>query len=245
MKQTEPMIKYPRRQPLRRFLRGVNHVLFGLLADLEVHGQENLPEGGPLLVTLNHFSFVDPPLIVRITPYPIEVLAGARMPNAPFFGNWIMKLWGYFPVYRGTSSRYGLRAAESVLAQGGVLGIAPEGGSWATVLRPPRPGAAFLAVRSQAKILPIGIDGATELFPSLGKLRRARVTARIGKPYGPFQVESRGQKRREQLDEIGHEIMRRIAELIPPEKRGYYSDDPAIREAAKGTEIFPYGALEG
>jgi hypothetical protein len=32
-----------------------------------------------------------------------------------------------------------------------------------------------------------------------------------------------------------------IAELIPPEKHGYYSDDPAIREAAKGTEIYPWG----
>ena len=150
------------------------------------------------------------------------------------------------PVYRGTGQRYALRAAESILAQGGVLGIAPEGGSWATVLRPARPGAAFLAARTGATILPVGIDGADQLFPSLGKLRRARVTARIGKPYGPFQVEARGKKRREQLDELGHEIMRRIADLIPPEKRGYYSDDPAIREAAKGTEIFPeYEALEG
>lgn len=34
--------------------------------------------------------------------------------------------------------------------------------------------------------------------------------------------------------------MRHIAELIPPEKRGWYSSDPAIREAAKGTEIYPW-----
>jgi len=34
--------------------------------------------------------------------------------------------------------------------------------------------------------------------------------------------------------------MRHIAELIPPEKRGHYSDDPAIREAAMGTEIYPW-----
>jgi len=38
----------------------------------------------------------------------------------------------------------------------------------------------------------------------------------------------------------GHEIMRHIAELIPPEKRGHYSDNPVIREAAKGTEIYPW-----
>jgi len=40
--------------------------------------------------------------------------------------------------------------------------------------------------------------------------------------------------------------MRRIAELIPPERRGHYSDDPAIREAAQGTEVFPWAdAPEG
>lgn len=40
--------------------------------------------------------------------------------------------------------------------------------------------------------------------------------------------------------------MRRIAELIPPEKGGHYSDDPAIREAAKGTEICPWAdKMEG
>jgi hypothetical protein len=34
--------------------------------------------------------------------------------------------------------------------------------------------------------------------------------------------------------------MRHIADLIPPERRGYYSDDPAIRAAARGTEIYPW-----
>jgi hypothetical protein len=48
------------------------------------------------------------------------------------------------------------------------------------------------------------------------------------------------EQRRAQLDEIGHEIMHHIAELIPPEKRGHYSDDPAIREAARGTELYPW-----
>ena len=63
---------------------------------------------------------------------------------------------------------------------------------------------------------------------------------RVGKPFGPFSVNGRGRERRQQLDEIGHEIMRRIADLIPPERRGHYSDDPAIREAAKGTEVYPW-----
>jgi len=233
-------IRYPRRRVIRGLLRGLLRVLFDTLTDLEVYGQEHVPENGPLLLTANHFSFVDPALVVRVTPWPIEVIGGFRTPNGPSWGAEVLKLWGYFPVHRGTGSRAALRAVESVLAQGGVVGIAPEGGSWATVLRPARPGAAFLAARTGARILPVGLDGVQDIFPTLRRRRRPHVTVRFGAPFGPFQADGRGRAARQRLDEIGHEIMRHIAELIPPERRGYYSDDPAVRAAARGTELYPW-----
>ena len=231
---------YPRRRVLRGMLRRVTHVLFAGLMDLQIVGQENLPKNGPLLVVANHFSFIDPVAMVRLAPWPIEFIGGFRMPNAPAWTALIPKIWGYYPIYRGTASRDGLRAAEAVLAQGGVLGIFPEAGNWATVLRPARPGAAFLASRTGAPILPMGFHGLLDVFPRLRDRRRARVTLRIGKPFGPFHVTGRGRARRQQLEEIGHEIMGRIAELIPPERRGHYSDNPAIRAAAQGTEVYPW-----
>ena len=184
--------------------------------------------------------------MIRATPWPLEFVGGFDNPSAPPVVTWIPKVWGRYPVFRGTGSRYALRGAEAVMAQEGVLGIFPEGGSWAAVLRPPRPGAAFLAARTNARMLPMGFDGLIDVFPRLRKGRRARVTVRIGKPFGPFAATGRGRERRRQLEEIGHKIMRRIAELIPPERHGYYSDDPAIRDAAKGTEIYPWAdAVEG
>jgi 1-acyl-sn-glycerol-3-phosphate acyltransferase len=231
---------YPRRRVLRGLLRRVTQVLFAGLMDLEIAGQENLPKNGPLLVVANHFSFIDPVAMVRLAPWPIEFIGGFRMPNAPAWTALIPKIWGYYPIYRGTASRDGLRAAEAVLAQGGVLGIFPEAGNWATVLRPARPGAAFLASRTGAPILPMGFHGLIDVFPRLRNRRRARVALRIGKPFGPFHATGRGRARRQQLEEIGHEIMGRIAELIPPERRGHYSDDPAIRAAAQGTEVYPW-----
>ena len=231
---------YPRRRVLRGLLRRVTQVMFAGLMDLHVVGQENLPKNGPLLVVANHFSFIDPVAMVRLAPWPIEFIGGFRMPNAPAWTALIPKIWGYYPIYRGTASRDGLRAAEAVLAQGGVLGIFPEAGNWATVLRPARPGAAFLASRTGAPILPMGFHGLIDVFPRLRNRRRARVALRIGKPFGPFHATGRGRARRRQLEEIGHEIMGRIAELIPPERRGHYSDDPAIRAAAQGTEVYPW-----
>jgi 1-acyl-sn-glycerol-3-phosphate acyltransferase len=246
MEKTDPKFPYPRRRLIRALLRRLSHAAFAVLTDLQIIGQENLPREGPLLVVANHFSFIDPVAMVRVTPWPLEFVGGFQMPNAPASVTWLPKVWGYYPVFRGTGSRYALRAAEAVLAQDGILGIFPEAGSWATVLRPPRPGAAFLAVRTGARILPMGFDGLPDVFPRLRKGRRARVTVRIGRPFGPFHATGRGQARRQQLDAIGHEIMQCIAELIPPEWRGHYSEDPAIRAGAQGTEIYPWAdAPEG
>ncbi len=237
---------YPRRRPLRRVLRFLAGAAFRTLADLEVIGRENLPERGPLIVVANHFSFADPALMVSVVPWPIEFLAAVRAVNAPGIVHWIPWLWGAFRTRRGSvGARSALEAGEAVLRQGGVLGIYPEAGSWATVLRPARPGTAYLAVRTGAPILPMGFDGLPHLFPHLRRGRRAKVTVRIGKVFGPFRASGRGQERRRQLEEIGHEIMRHVAELLPPEKRGYYSPDPAIRQAALAVAEFPYADLDG
>jgi 1-acyl-sn-glycerol-3-phosphate acyltransferase len=233
--------KFKTRPFVRTILSALSIPAFGLLTDLEIKGVENLPKGGPLLVAGNHFSFIDPVAFVRMAPWEIEFVGGAANPHAPIITRIIPILWGYHRLFRGTGARGALRAAELHLKEGGILGIFPEGGNWATILRPARPGTAFLTTRTGARILPVGLYGFTEVFPSLFRGRRAKVTINIGKPFGPFEVsESHNRKRRAQLDEIGHEIMRRIAKLLPPELRGHYSEDPTIRAAAAGTEIYPW-----
>ena len=84
------------------------------------------------------------------------------------------------------------------------------------------------------------MDGLTEVFPALRRGKRSKVSINIGNIFGPFKYDIHGRQDRVILDEIGHQMMRKIAELIPPDKRGYYSEDPKIREAAKGTEVYPW-----
>lgn len=114
-----------------------------------------------------------------------------------------------------------------------MLGIFPEAGNWETVLRPARPGAAFLAARTGARILPIGFAGLLDVFP---RPRHAAHRAALRS----LRARGRRRARRQQVDEIGHETMRHIAALISPERRGHYSDDPAIRAAAQATEAYPW-----
>lgn len=233
-------MRYPRRQAIRGLMRGLIRAAFALLTDAQIEGLENLPAGGPLILVGNHFSFIDPVAMIHATPWPLEFLAGVRMPNAPPAARIFPRLWGVFPVHRGAVSRAALRSAETILDQGGVLGIFPEAGNWARVLRPARPGTAYLAARTGAPILPMAFTGLNDIFPALRQGHRARVRIRIGPAFGPFHAEGRGQERRQQLDQIGHQIMRQIAQLLPDRLRGHYAEDPATRAAAQGTEIYPW-----
>jgi 1-acyl-sn-glycerol-3-phosphate acyltransferase len=220
-----------KRKFARKFLKTASRFAFWLLADLEIEGQENFPEegAGPLLMVGNHFSMVDIAAFVRVAPYPAEFIGGAIFVNAPRFLAFLPRMWGYLPVFRGTGSSFALREAEKVLKRDGMLAIFPEGGSHGRMLRPPRPGTAFLATRTGARIIPIGLIGMDEVFEKLGKLKRPKIKIVVGEPFGPYKVTSKGKERREELDMIGNEIMGKIAVLIPPEKHGYLSDDPEIR----------------
>jgi 1-acyl-sn-glycerol-3-phosphate acyltransferase len=211
-------------------------LIFSLLTNLQIEGVENIPDSGPLIVAANHFHFLDPLAVIRAMPWPLDFIGGFRMPSAPPIVRWIPRLWGLYRVRRSGSSRGALRHAEATLRDGGILGIFPEGGSWAAVLTPPRPGSAFLATRTQARVLPIGLDGVTDIFSSLKKLRRAHVVVKIGKPIGPFEETTGGRAGREQLDSVGDAILQAIARLIPPEKHGVYSEDPTLRRVAEALE---------
>lgn len=235
---------YMPNKPLRNVLRFLARLALRLLTKLEIEGEENFPDSGPLIMVGNHFSFIDPAAFIALAPWPtLEFVGGAVTPHAPKLVRFLPKLWGYLPVYRGTGSTFALKEAQNILNSGGVLGIFPEGGAWAQVLRPARPGAALLTAKTGASIIPVGLIDLPNVFPSLRKFKRAKIKFKVGKPFGPFKIKGSRYDQRRQLDEIGHEIMHRIAELLPPEQGGLYSSDPKVREVSKGTKVYPWEGL--
>ncbi len=233
----------PLHRPIvRTILKSIIHVAFSVLTDFRILGKENIPAEGAALIVSNHFNFVDPVALIQAFPRRLDFIGGTELPNSPPIVRFIPRMWGVYKVHRGRSSRDALMDGLTSLKNGRFLAIFPEGGSWATVLRPARPGTALLGVRSAAPILPVGLDGFTSMFPlSAGK--RNTVTVSIGKPFYLVNPGENARIDRDHLEDMGHTMMRKIAELLPPEQRGYYSDDPAIREAAKGTEIYPWDTL--
>lgn len=232
-------IKYPRRLFIRSLLKGLISAALHIFSDFEVIGAENVPDRGPLIITGNHFSFSDSIALLHIAPASIEMFSGANPAFTPWWGKLLPRLWGVLYVYRGTGSRKAIRDAESILKQDGFFGIFPEGGAWAEMIRPARPGAAYLAAKSGAPILPVGFTGFNEVLP-LRFRNQSKVVIRVGKPYQPAPVTGKGRERRQQLDELGDQIMKEIADLIPDHLRGKYSSDPAVRERAKEVEAYPW-----
>lgn len=235
---------YPRRRVIRWLMSRAARVALCLLSHFRIEGRHHLPAGGPLIIVANHFHFLDVVTMVAAMPWPMEFLGGFRFFDAPGLVGWIPRLWGFYTVHRGGASMEAMRAAKAVLAQNGTLMVFPEGGSWADVLVYARPGVPYLLAQTGARVLPVGIDGNTELFPSLRRGRRGRITVRIGEPFGPISAPGRGRERRQQLDAIGDQIMQRIAPLIPPERRGVYSADPALRAAAEAVAAYPWAEEE-
>ncbi len=232
-------IKVPRRLLIRSILKGLISLALNTFSDFEIIGEENIPKEGPIIVTGNHFSFADSIAMLHIAPPSIEMFSGANPAFAPGWAKLLPRLWGVLYVFRGTGSRQAIRDAESVLNQGGFFGIFPEGGAWAEMVRPARPGTAYLASRTDARILPVGFTGFNTVLP-LRFRNQSKVTIRIGKPYGPLKVTGRGQERREQLDEMGDRIMKEIALLLPDHLRGKFSSDPDVRARAEEVAAYPW-----
>ena len=231
--------KYPRRIFQRSIVKGMISLALHAFSDFEVIGEENIPDKGPLIVTGNHFSFADSIAMLHVAPPSIEMFSGANPAFTPTWAKLLPRMWGVLYVYRGTGSRQAIRDAEYVLNKDGFFGIFPEGGAWAEMLRPARPGAAYLAARTEARILPVGFTGFNDVLPIRFR-NQSKVTIRVGKPYGPFQITGRGQERREQLDELGDRIMKEISVLLPDHLRGKFSSDPQVRERAREVADYPW-----
>lgn len=207
----------------RRLLVGCLRGLLWLLSDWEVHGKENLPTGGPLIVVSNHIAHLDGPVVIASLPWEVEAMSLSDLFAVPITGS-LLRMYGAIPVHRDAFDREVLRRALQVLAEGKVLALTPEARqSPSLALERGREGAAYLALRSGETVLPIGLTG-TETVPTAWKhLRRPRIVVNIGPSFrldGPLV---HGTQRHAQLQAARDTIMRQIASLLPETYRGVYA----------------------
>ena len=152
--------------------------LLRTLYRIEVRGAEHIPQAGPLVVTGNHDSVLDPFVMAAVVPRTIHFLGKSEFWRyAPL--RWWLGTVGAIPIVRGGSDAEAIAAAVAALEAGAAVGIFPEGG----VKRegPWLRGAARMALTTGAPLLPIRfLDTRKALGP--GTIAFPALAALVGEP---------------------------------------------------------------
>lgn len=154
------------------------------LLDFEVSGLHHIPTDGPLVVASNHFSHLDPPLVVNALGRLIRFIAVDEL-----FGNHITfdvvtKFFGAIPTDRDGVPLRALEETVDYLRAGGTAGVFPEGrrvAYWRET--EPKRGAAWLAWMSGAPLLPVTIHGTNRVLGQIERgIQRTAVRVWIDEP---------------------------------------------------------------
>jgi 1-acyl-sn-glycerol-3-phosphate acyltransferase len=208
-------IKYPRNQFARKGFQYIGKFISKLLTRVEINGMGNYPKKGGLIVVGNHTGVMETVLMTAYAPRPLEFMGSVDIPHVKFM-NYFMDAYKFIPVYRGNVSRESMEAGVSVLKQGGVVGIFPEGGIWEPAIRNAHSGVAFLSYHAQAPVLPIGFSTTAGSLEDILKFKRPRLIMNIGKPIPPVQMQP-GTPRKIQYKQAAQKIMDTVWSLMPQE----------------------------
>lgn len=232
-------------------------LLYKLVAPYKIEGWENLPDrnDGPYLIVANHFSYFEAPLLMALLiSENFRAVAALETGGEARIIDSLYRVYDRYLILvnRGRVDRKSLNAGLQALSERKWVFLFPEGGITEEAIRlasmglptdqlqegyrsripavllPARPGAAMLATRTNAKVLPIAFVGTELIEANLGRWRRTKITMRIGKPLEPMTLPEgvRGRERRAYLDMVGEKIMDAIADLMPEPYRGDYGTNP-------------------
>ena len=207
------------RQAFRLLMRGVTKLLTLVTMRATITGLENFPEHGPAVIVFNHLGDADAVLMMAALPYRKADALGKIELNDHWLVGPLFRGYGIIWVHRGRPDRRAIRAALDGLAEGRMIVLAPEGRQTLIGgLEEGNAGAAFLALKSGAPIVPVALTGTENrnIFGHLRRWKRAPVTLSVGKPY---VLSPAG---REALREGTRQIMQSLADLLPEAYRGKY-----------------------
>jgi len=182
---------------------------------MEVHGLQNVPETGGLIIASNHTSYLDPPAVGSSTRRKrmTHFMARDTLFKHPVLGL-ILRKSGVIPLDRDRGDLKAMKTAIQLLKNGAAVALFPEGTrSVDGTLQPPKPGIGFLVAKGQAPVLPVYVHGSYEAWSKYsGGLKRKPINVLFGRLITQEEIQRLGSGR-EAYSQIGELIMKRIADL--------------------------------
>jgi 1-acyl-sn-glycerol-3-phosphate acyltransferase len=215
----EPARPTPRAEPvdihpptrLERTAYGAIRGLFALLATpyfrLEVRGREHVPSHGPFVLAPVHRSNLDFILVSTVTRARMRYMGKDSIWKWRWGGKFVSML-GAFPVHRGSADREALRTCLEVIENGEPLVMFPEGTRRSgLVVEDLFDGPAYVAARTGAPLVPVGIGGSDKAMPVGSKLIRPhKVVLVVGEPIAPPPGDGSGRVRRRVVRELTEQV---------------------------------------
>lgn len=208
----------------RPLLKALIRPIFAALTEVQIHGLEHIPDECAYIVAANHISIYDPPFILAFWPHTLETIGAEEVFRRSGQGQ-LLRLYGTIPVNRNGYDHELLERMVELLRQGYRVMIAPEGRrSHQVGMQRARPGIAYIAEKSGAPVVPVGVMGTTpDLWERIRRRERPRLELRIGLPISLPPILGKGEVRRAARQENADLVMQYIAGLLPPEYHGFYA----------------------
>lgn len=191
-----------------------------MLTRRRIEGRENIPRRGAVIFVSNHIELADSPLLWISLGRKVYFMAKEEV-FSPRIVGYFMESFGAFPVRKGRQDRKALLKAQQLLAEGKALTIYPEGmRSQSQKVKIAFHGAALIASRSGAPVIPIGITGTEKIRGISWIWRRPQISLNIGKPFTLPSIE--GKSTKAELAKLTDVIMEHITDTLPKAYHGYY-----------------------
>ncbi len=191
---------------MKKAILAIARGIYRLLFKIEIEGLENIPKDKNFILTPNHLSNFDPPLIAAFLPVEnMAYMAKASLFKVPIVAQ-VIRAFNAFPVKRGEGMA-AIRMAIKLLKDGKCIAMFPEGRRVRThgILGEGKQGAVMIATKAGVGILPVGIESTYKF--------RNRVKVIIGK-YIDMSEYSTQKLSSEDLHNITNNmLMEKIAEL--------------------------------
>src|SRR5919201_2819294 len=181
---------------------------------LRVIHRERMLQSGPVILAMNHQSYLDPPLAGCTCDRAVYFLARRTLLDVPLLG-WLLPKLNVIPVNQEGIDRSALKSLIRVLKAGNAALVFPEGSRTLDgKLQPAEPGLGLIIAKTLAPVVPMRIFGAHEALPrSGGGLRFVPITIVVGEPIF-FDAADFSLPGKNLYEQLSQRVMDAIAALL-------------------------------